>query len=211
MPPQPVHGAPRWAWWVVGILVPVLGLVVTLINQSGNAPSHSSPAPPAPAPAASAAPGTSAAEDPSEPATDEPAADEAVTTLSPSPSPSRTSAEILKRGDFSLAEGDSADLEHGTVGPSVASPDMSWSGGDEFSAMNGRVSTSSSGATPRACAHVLEAFPRATGWMAAGTEGTWFCMPTSANHLAAVEWLGSDENGMRFHYIVWATPAPEDA
>ncbi|MCX5398116.1 hypothetical protein OHA55_14220 [Streptomyces sp. NBC_00102] len=76
--------------------------------------------------------------------------------------------------------------------------------------MNGRVAEPSEGATPKVCAHVLLAFPQATGNMNSGLEGTWFCMPTSANHLAAVTWLGQGHDGMRFHYIVWDTPAPSD-
>lgn len=39
--------------------------------------------------------------------------------------------------------------------------------------------------------------------------GSWFCMPTSAAHVAALEYLGPDEDGRRqFHYIVWDMAAP---
>ncbi|WP_416965086.1 hypothetical protein [Streptomyces sp. Agncl-13] len=177
----------------------MFGLVVTLITQSGNNGSHGAPV---------TSPTTSqeqAAADPTETPTETPA-DDVVTTSSPSPSPSQTT-KILKTGDFTLLDGYSADLEHGTVGASVKNPDMAWDGGDEFSAMNGRVADTRKGATPKTCAEALES-PSSTGWMVPGLEGTWFCMPTSANHLAAVEWLGSEDGGIRYHYIVWDMTAP---
>ncbi|MGW2278243.1 hypothetical protein [Streptomyces sp. NPDC001770] len=210
-PPRPDHGPPKWSWWVVGILVPVLGLIVTLVVQAGNNASRDPLAPPSAAaqdsaePESPASPGTSETPGPAE----TPAGD-VVTTAPPSPSPSQGSAKILRTGEFTLAEGNSADLEHGTVGASVESPDMAWSGGGSFSALNGRVAEPSEGATPKVCDHVLRAFPQPTGEMNSGLEGTWFCMPTSANHLAAVAWLGRGTDGMRFHYIVWDTPAPSD-
>lgn len=198
-PPEPGHGPPKWSWWVVGIVIPVFGLVVTLITQSGNNGSHGAPV---------TSPTTTqeqAAADPTETPTQTPA-DDVVTTLSPSPSPSKTT-KILKTGDFTLLKGYSADLEHGTVGASVKNPDMAWNGSDEFSAMNGRVADTHEGATPKTCAEALDS-PSSTGWMVSGLEGTWFCMPTSANHLAAVEWLGSGDGGIRYHYIVWDMTAP---
>lgn len=204
-PPAPGHGAPKWAWWVVGILIPVLGLVVTLITQSWTNSSRITP------PSSSAAPKESVAPEGPSPAdpTESPTTGDGVTTLSPSPSPSQASVKILRTGDFTLSRGYSADLEHGTVGETVESPDMAWNGGDEFSAMNGRVADTHRGATPKICAKALDS-SRSTGWMVAGLEGTWYCMPTSANHLAAVEWLGSGDGGPRFHYILWDVTAPSD-
>ncbi|MFF7363837.1 hypothetical protein [Streptomyces sp. NPDC008125] len=191
--------------------MPVLGLIVTLVVQTGNNTSRDPLAPPSAAARDSAEPGSPVAPGTSETAAPaETPADDVVTTTSPSPSPSEGSAKILRTGEFTLAEGTSADLEHGTVGASVASPDMAWSGGGSFSALNGRVAEPSQGATPKVCDHVLRTFPQPTGEMNSGLEGTWFCMPTSANHLAAVAWLGRGEDGMRFHYIVWDTPAPSD-
>lgn len=39
--------------------------------------------------------------------------------------------------------------------------------------------------------------------------GSWFCMPTSAGHVAGLEYLGPGEGGRRqFHYIVWDMAAP---
>ncbi|MFQ6144186.1 hypothetical protein ACLMNJ_14040 [Streptomyces seoulensis] len=192
----------------------MLGLVVTLITQSGNNSPRDAAAQPSAPSVEPVTPETPTSETPTSetPATADPSestADDVVTTVSPSPSPSQTSAKILRTGDFTLARGHSADLEHGTVGPSVKNPDMAWHGGDEFSAMNGRVADTQKGATPKICAKALDS-PRSTGWMVAGLEGTWFCMPTSANHLAAVEWLGDGEGGLQFHYIVWGVTAPTD-
>lgn len=202
--PEPSHGPPKWAWWVVGILIPVLGLVVTLIAQSGTSSSRGAPAPSSTESRGLPTPETSATADPSETP-----ADDVVTTLSPLPSPSKAAAKILRTGDFTLIEGYSADLEHGTVGASVKNPDMAWTGGDEFAAMNGRVADTSQGATPKICAKALDN-SSSTGWMVSGLEGTWFCMPTSANHLAAVEWLGLGDGGNRYHYIIWDVTAPSD-
>lgn len=40
-PPQPQQ--PRWAWWVVGVLIPVIGIIVTLIvSNQGSSPSAGS-------------------------------------------------------------------------------------------------------------------------------------------------------------------------
>lgn len=188
----------------------MLGLVVTLITQSGGNASRDAPAQ-APAasrevstPETSPTPGTPSAADPG--AT---SANDVVTTSSPSPSPSKAPVKILRTGDFTLLKGYSADLEHGTVGTSVANPDMAWNGGDTFAAMNGRVARSSEGATPKNCAKTLD-YASPTGWMVPNLEGAWFCMPTSANHLAAVEWLDSGEDGVRYHYIVWDVTAPSD-
>lgn len=207
-PPAPGHGPPRWAWWVVGILIPVLGLIVTLITQSGNNSPRDAATQPSAAAVEPVTPETPTSETPATADPSESTADDVV-TVSPSPSPSQASAKILRTGDFTLARGHSADLEHGTVGTSVKNPDMAWHGGDEFSAMNGRVADTWRGATPTICAKALDS-PRSTGWMVAGLEGTWFCMPTSANHLAAVEWLGDGEGGLQFHYIVWDVTAPSD-
>ncbi|MER5748202.1 hypothetical protein [Streptomyces sp. NPDC002225] len=183
----------------------MLGLVVTLITQSWTNSSRITP------PSSSAAPKESVAPEGPSPAdpTESPTTGDGVTTLSPSPSPSQASVKILRTGDFTLSRGYSADLEHGTVGETVESPDMAWNGGDEFSAMNGRVADTHRGATPKICAKALDS-SRSTGWMVAGLEGTWYCMPTSANHLAAVEWLGSGDGGPRFHYILWDVTAPSD-
>ncbi|MGW0855299.1 hypothetical protein [Streptomyces sp. NPDC002690] len=195
----------------MGILVPVLGLVVTLVVGTSGSASRGVLAPPSATAGDPTAPGASAPTGaPESAAPDETPADDVVTSSSPSPSPSETSTKVIKRGDFTLTEGSSANLEHGVVGTSVPSPDMAWSGGESFSPLNGHVADSPKGATPRECAHMLTAFPQATGEMNTGEEGTWFCLPTSANHLAAVEWLGSGDGGMRFHFIVWDTPAPSD-
>ncbi|MFD6528454.1 hypothetical protein [Streptomyces sp. NPDC060184] len=219
-PPRPDHAPPKWSWWVVGILVPVLGLIVTLIVQTGNSTSRDPLAPPSAASRDSAESATPAGSGTSETTDPDgtPADDDTLTSPSPSPSeaspsepsPSEPSTKILRTGDFTLAEGNSADLEHGTVGASVESPDMAWSGGGSFSVLNGRVAEPSQGATPRVCADMLLTFPHVTAEMNYGLEGTWYCMPTSANHLAAVAWLGRGHDGMRFHYIVWDTPAPSD-
>ncbi|WP_225835549.1 hypothetical protein [Streptomyces sp. NK08204] len=182
----------------------MLGLVVTLITQSGNGSSRGALAPSSKVSQEPVTPETPTAVDPGEST-----ADGTVTTLSPSPSPSKTPVKILRTGDFTLSRGYSADLEHGTVGASVKSPDMAWNGGDEFSAMNGRVADTHEGATPKICAKALDD-PRSTGWMVYGLEGTWYCMPTSANHLAAVEWLGDSADGPQFHYILWDVTAPSD-
>lgn len=195
IPPERGHVPPKWAWWVVGILIPVLGLVVTLIAQSGTSSSRGAPVPSSTGSGGLPAPERAVTADPSETP-----ADDVVTTLPPPASPSEAPVKILRTGDFTLIEGYSADLEHGTVGVSVKNPDMAWSGGDEFSALNGRVADTSRGATPKTCAKALDN-SSSTGWMVAGLEGTWFCMPTSANHLAAVEWLGLGDGGNRYHYI----------
>lgn len=43
-PPQPQQ--PRWAWWVVGVLIPVVGIIVTLIiSNQGSSPSAGSDPP----------------------------------------------------------------------------------------------------------------------------------------------------------------------
>ncbi|MET8472587.1 hypothetical protein ABZY90_34785 [Streptomyces sp. NPDC006422] len=206
-PPGPHHGPPKWAWWVVGILVPVLGLSVTLITQTGNNAARSEP--PSSAPRASAAAETPVAADP----TDSPPADDTVTTASPPPSPSKASPKVLRTGNFSMHEGDYADLEHGTVGKSVKSSDFAVTGGvDDFSPMSGRVAEPAGGATPKTCTDALTDYPHDGASMDYGLEGTWFCLPTSANHLAAVEWMGDFENeGARFHFIVWDVPAPPAA
>lgn len=211
-PPEPSHGPPKWSWWVVGILIPVLGLIVTLVTQSGNNSSRG--AGPSVSPAASEeaespkAPATADASETADP--DESPAD-GVTTPSPSSSPG-TAPNILKTGDFTLPQGHSADLEHGSVGETVKAPDMSWPGNSDFSAMNGRVAEPAGGATPTTCEEALTGDEvTATGDMSYGKEGWWYCMPTSANHLAAVEWLGNSKAGKRFHYIVWDKPAPAAA
>lgn len=41
VPPQPQQ--PRWAWWLVGIVIPVLGLIVTLVVGSRNDSAGSEP------------------------------------------------------------------------------------------------------------------------------------------------------------------------
>lgn len=196
--PPTGHGAPRWAWWVVGIVIPVVGLVVTVLTQQrpdapqAKPPSEHAPtaAPPASTPAA---PGASADED--------------TLTDSPSPTPSATAPAILRSGTFALEPGSRADLEHGTTGKSVESPDVSWSGNDYFAALNGRVASSLEGATPTICADLIRDHSRGMARMA--PSGSWFCMPTSAAHVAALEYLGPDEDGRRqFHYIVWDMAAP---
>ncbi|MFI0237897.1 hypothetical protein [Streptomyces sp. NPDC016845] len=191
----------------------MVGLGVTLITQSANSSAHNTPTPP---------PRTSEGVTPTADPSERPS-DDVVTTSSPtpsaasspSPSPSlslslsQTTAKILRTGDFTLLKGHSADLEHGASGVSVKNPDMAWNGGDEFAAMNGRVADTPKGATPKTCAEALRS-PSSTGWMVYGLEGSWFCLPTSANHLAAVEWLGFGNGGNRYHYIVWDTAAPAD-
>lgn len=102
---------------------------------------------------------------------------------------------------------DSADLEHGTAGKTVVSPDISWGGDDSFAAMNGRVARSLEGATPTHCAKLIRNYSAGSESMA--PMGSWFCLPTSAGHVAALQYLGPAENGQRqFHYIVWDVTAP---
>ncbi|MET9149402.1 hypothetical protein [Streptomyces sp. NPDC004042] len=225
-PPPPVppagHGAPRWAWWVVGILIPVAGLVVTVATQqrpgsppsvaapsSGDAvvpgspvitPAATSGAPDAPseADAASSPDGEAGAD-----------ADAGADTGSPSPTPSGTpAAAVLRTGDLSLESGDSADLEHGTTGKSVRAPDIAWSGSDDFSVLSGRITAATGGVTPARCVHNLRSYTNGSGWMS--QDGEWFCLPTSAGHVAALEYLGRDEGRRRFHYIVWDLAAPAE-
>lgn len=206
-PPQPAHhGPPKWSWWVVGILIPVLGVLATLFAQSDNKdPRDAGPAAGSSTESQASSP-TADADESANP--DETPGHEDLTT--PTPSPSHTAApKILKTGDFTLAEGHSADLEHGTVGESVKAPDMSWSGGVYYSAMNGRAGQPRGGATAKTCAAALmDSDVNQTVEISDGSEGLWYCMPTSANHLAAVEWLGFGEKGERFHYIVWDVSAP---
>ncbi|MFK4098878.1 hypothetical protein ACI2L1_02075 [Streptomyces sp. NPDC019531] len=41
-PPQVPHQQPRWAWWVVGIVVPLVGVLITiLLSQSGSSDDES--------------------------------------------------------------------------------------------------------------------------------------------------------------------------
>ncbi|MYW69933.1 hypothetical protein GTY65_38650 [Streptomyces sp. SID8379] len=189
----------------------MLGVLATLFTQSSNKDSRDD------GPAAGSSTATRESVSPEPAATTDPSgaadasddpADGDLTTLSPSPSQTAV-AKILKTGDFTLPEGHSADLEHGNVGESVKAPDMSWPGGVSYSAMNGRVGQPRGGATAKTCAAALTDDDVAqTVEISDGSEGLWYCMPTSANHLAAVEWLGTGEKGERFHYIVWDVPAP---
>ncbi|MFI5663267.1 hypothetical protein [Streptomyces sp. NPDC051684] len=188
--------------------MPVLGLIVTLITQTGNGPKQGAPATAATTAQERSTPEASATSEANGP----PDAD--ASTVAPSPSPSQTAAKILKTGDFTLVEGDNADLEHGVVGKSVKGPDISLSGGDfEFAALNGRLAEVGA-ATPASCEKKLKSsyYVRGTGNINPGLEGTWYCVTTSVDHIAAVEWLGDEEErGTRFHYIVWDVPAPPPA
>ncbi|MFI6967273.1 hypothetical protein [Streptomyces sp. NPDC050255] len=207
-PPEPAHhGPPAWSWWVVGILIPVVGVLATVFAQSSNKDSGDA----SPAAGASATARESAAVDVSDsPEPEETASGSDLTTLEPSPSDTAT-VKILKRGEFTLPVGNSADLENGTVGESVKAPDIYLAEDVAyFSGMNGRVAHPSGGATAKTCATALAGSEvKQTGNIQDGfDEGTWYCIPTSANHLAGVQWLSTSDEGERFHYIVWDMPAP---
>ncbi|WP_338703292.1 hypothetical protein V2W30_38785 [Streptomyces sp. Q6] len=184
---------------MVGILIPVIGLVVTVLTQqrsgtpqAGAPVGHTSAPAPAPPATTPTTPRASAAQD--------------ADTASPS-SPSSAAPAVLGSGNFALEPGHSADLEHGTAGKAVKSPDISWSGDDDFAALNGRVARSLEGATLTHCVDLIRDY--STGSASMAPAGTWFCMPTSAGHVAGLEYLGPIEGGRRqFHYIVWDALAP---
>ncbi|MFE6665821.1 hypothetical protein ACFVFH_19970 [Streptomyces sp. NPDC057697] len=179
-------------------MIPVIGLVVTVLTQQRSDTPQTSP-PPGHAP--------TAAPPASPPAEPDASADEDTAKDSPSPSPSKTAPAVLRSGTFALEQGGLADLEHGTAGKSVESPDMSWSGNDSFSALNGRVASSLTGATPTTCADLIR--DHSLGMARMAPAGSWFCLPTSAGHVAGLEYLGPGEGGRRqFHYIVWDMTAP---
>ncbi|NEB11319.1 hypothetical protein G3I32_21180 [Streptomyces coelicoflavus] len=178
----------------------MVGIVVTVATQQqSGSPSAVPPAGGTPT-AAAASPRPASAS----PSASESAVAEESTSTSPSPS---TAVSVIRTGDFALTPGDSADLEHGTAGPSVKNPDLSWGGDDRFSALNGRIARSLDGVTAADCTRLIRKYPQGTGDM--GMEGSWFCTTTGAGHVAAVEFLGRAEGAQRrFHFIVWDAPAP---
>ncbi|MCX4696269.1 hypothetical protein [Streptomyces sp. NBC_01408] len=92
---------PRWAWWVIGIVVPVLGTAATVFATAGkkepSPPAAGAPAPPSAS--ASAAPSAAPASGPSGSATP------SVAPLIPSPGPSSASASPSASPDLSAPAG----------------------------------------------------------------------------------------------------------
>ncbi|MEU9375897.1 hypothetical protein AB0D94_19215 [Streptomyces sp. NPDC048255] len=105
-PPHPVAGAgavpaghpPRWAWWVIGIVVPVLGTAATVFATTGKK-DPSPPATGAPAPASASAPSAAPASGPPGSATP------SVGPVTPLPGPSSVSASPPAAPDLSAPAG----------------------------------------------------------------------------------------------------------
>ncbi|GAA3368557.1 hypothetical protein GCM10020367_07390 [Streptomyces sannanensis] len=199
-PPDGSHQQPRWAWWVVGIVIPLVGILVTvLVSRSGSSgDTNDKSVEPAPT-RSTAATGSDAPEQPTETAG----------TVRAVFGPKAVAADTTNRGS-------SVDLD--TTEPTVTGSDIA--GADvTFGAPTGSVELSvpgyaenlaplpASGAAPTAtqCAESV----RTNGTYTTEVKpGDRFCLLTGEGRTAYLRVLTAPVQGTgRLEITVWDTPA----
>lgn len=206
-PGGPPHTSqpPRWAWWVVGIVIPVVGLLVTvLVSRPGSPASDSNTVQSAPTPTRSSASaetagqGQPAAAPTKDASVDKvlfgPEAVEADTTDSGSYIDLDSAPPIV--ADASLK---SADI---IFGASLGDPNLFVPGSGSMLAP---LPTSGAAPTADECAQAVEDSGSYTANVKGGDR---FCLLTGKGNVAYLEVVSAPSRGMgRLNVTVWGTPA----
>jgi hypothetical protein len=201
-PPQAPQ-QPRWAWWVVGIVIPVVGLLVTLlVGRPGS--SDDGTVESAPTPARSSAPAETASQ--GQPA---PAPTKRAEPDKPLFGPEVVDADTTDSGSYieldtappivSDASLKSADI---IFGASLGDPNLFVPGSGSMLAP-----LPASGAAPTAdeCAQAVE---DSGSYTANVKRGDRFCLLTGKGNVAYLEVVSAPSRGMgKLNVTVWGTPA----
>lgn len=108
-----------------------------------------------------------------------------------------------------MGYGDSLNMETGAVGKVVDKPDITYvvAPMDQLIPLQGGIAEISAEITARNCATALEKATPSTTRSFGG--GDWFCVKTSAQHIAAVAVLSRADRSTpgQLRYIVWSMSA----
>ncbi|MFC9898409.1 hypothetical protein ACFVMC_32360 [Nocardia sp. NPDC127579] len=128
-----------------------------------------------------------------------------VSSTGPAPTQDKTARP--QQGDFTLQDGESADLETGVVGIAVPNHDVSLSTSSTgilqyLNPSSGAIAEISTGADPEKCAQRLEANSASTNMIESGEA---YCLRTVEGNIASLQIvkLSSYPSVISLHYILW--------
>ncbi|MER6121859.1 hypothetical protein ABT173_03995 [Streptomyces sp. NPDC001795] len=206
------HGAspgmpqqPRWAWWVVGIVIPVAGIIVSiLVSGAGGAGSRGAAGQPPAAGGSTAAQATTAASSPAPGASAAPAARVRYgpVVFQADMSHGGPAVELDSSGPVVADDIKGADLR---IGATTGAPDL---GTPDSANTLAPLPASSSAPTEAQCAEAV----RSNGtYTAEAPAGSRFCLTTGEGRTAYLKVItatpGAVGATVKFEVTVWDTPA----